>query len=104
MIGAIAMLVKDFPLPTLQVFLDVVFGENWRLTCEHLINGSFDIALLAVLCAFSGVMTSLDNQRNTAQMVSPTMTTVIVLACCFVILPAVHNLVHGHSTFFMFKV
>ena len=85
MLGAIAMLVKDFPLPTLQEFLNEVFGKNWRLTCEHLINGSFGIASLAVLCAFSGVMTSLDNQRNTAQMVSPTMTTVIVLACYFVI-------------------
>jgi lactose/cellobiose-specific phosphotransferase system IIC component len=85
MIGALALLVKDFPLPALQDFLDGIFGTTWRLFCENLIAGSFGIASLAVLCAFSGVMTALENQRNTYQVVSPTMAMVIVLSCFFVV-------------------
>ena len=85
MIGAMALLAKDFPLPALHDALDAAFGPHWRLFCDDLIAGTFGIASLAVLCAFSGVMTSLDNQRNADQMVSPTMTTVIVLASYFVV-------------------
>lgn len=85
MIGAVALLVKDFPLPALPHALDAAFGPQWRPFCDNLIASTFGIASLAVLCAFSGVMTALDNQRNADRMVSPTMTTVIVLACFFVV-------------------
>jgi len=85
MIGAMALLVKNFPLPVVPDALDAAFGPAWRAACDNLIDGSFGIASLAALCAFGGVMTILDNQRHVDQIASPTMTTVIVLACFFVV-------------------
>jgi len=85
MVGALATLLKDSPLPMLQGMLDGFWGPHWRIVCNNLISGSFGIASLAVLCAYSGVRTALHNQHHTDQVVSPTMTTVVVLSCFFLI-------------------
>jgi len=82
MIGALALLLRDFPL---QGGLDQAFGPGWRLICDNLIAGSFGIASLAVLCAFSSSMTLLANQRNPLIMVSPVMTTIVALSCFFIV-------------------
>jgi cellobiose PTS system EIIC component len=84
MIGALALLLRNFPFPALPVFLDNLFGNSWRIACDNLIAGSFGIASLAVLCTFSGALTMFHNQRHTGQFVSPVMAVVVILSCFFV--------------------
>lgn len=85
MVGSLALMLKDLPLPALQNMLDASLGLHWRVACVNLISGSFGIASLAMLCAYSGVRTALHNQHHAEQMVSPTMTTIVVLSCFFII-------------------
>lgn len=85
MTGSLALLLRDFPLPALQELLDAVFGQSWRMTCESLILGSFGISSLAILCAFSGAMAALHNQRFADPFVSPIIAVVVVLSCFFVV-------------------
>jgi lactose/cellobiose-specific phosphotransferase system IIC component len=85
MIGALALLLLNFPLPALQRTMDAALGESWRAACESLISGSVGIASLAVVCTFSGVMTAIHNQRHADQFVGPTMASVVVLSCFFVV-------------------
>lgn len=86
MVGALALMVLNFPLPAFQDGMDALFGHSWRVSLENLVAGSFGIASLAVLCAFSGTMASLCNQRRKGQFVSPLMAAVVVLSCFFVFL------------------
>ncbi len=85
MVGALALLIKEFPVPAFSDLLDAALGQHWRTVCENLIAGTFGIASLAVLCAFSGTLTSLHNQRHKGQFVSPIMAAVLVLSCFFVV-------------------
>ena len=84
-VGALALLLKEFPIPAVRDLLDVGLGRHWRAVCENLVTGSFGIASLAVLIAFSGTLASLRNQRHKGQFVSPIMAAVVVLSCFFVI-------------------
>lgn len=85
MVGAIAILVRDFPSFTVQQMLDAAFGPEWRIRCGNLIDGSFGIASLALLCALSGTMATLHNQRHSGPFVSPIMAAVVVLSCFFML-------------------
>lgn len=85
MIGALALLLRNFPFPALPVLLDSLLGNSWRIACDNLIAGSFGIASLAVLCTFSGALTMFHNQRRTGQFVSPVMAVVVILSCFFVV-------------------
>lgn len=85
MIGALALLLRDFPFPSLTLFLDQLFGNSWRIACNNLIEGTFGIASLAVLCTFSGALTMFHNQRHTGQFVSPVMAVVVIFSCFFVV-------------------
>lgn len=85
MAGSVALLVRDFPFPSLQTGLDGLFGVHWRTLCDNLIRGSFGIASLAVLCSFGYSLASLSNQRFPARHVSAGMSATIVLSCFFVI-------------------
>ncbi|MBK1718320.1 PTS sugar transporter subunit IIC/EAL domain-containing protein [Thiocystis violacea] len=85
MVGALAILVRDFPSLGAQQMLDAALGPAWRIRCGNLIDGSFGIASLALLCALSGTMATLHNQRHSGPFVSPIMAAVVVLSCFFVI-------------------
>ncbi|MEG6505105.1 PTS sugar transporter subunit IIC/EAL domain-containing protein [Nitratidesulfovibrio sp. 1201_IL3209] len=85
MVGAFALMVRHAPLPLLRDGLDALFGPGWITVCDALFSGSFGIAALAVLCAFSGTMAMVYNQRRGGQFVSPIMAAVVVLACFFVV-------------------
>jgi len=85
MVGAFALMVRHAPVPLLRLALDALFGPAWMAVCDTLVAGSFGIASLAVLCAFSGTMTMVYNQRRGGQFVSPIMSAVIVLSCFFVV-------------------
>ncbi|GFE61301.1 EAL domain-containing protein [Geobacter sp. AOG2] len=85
MIGALALSLRNFPAQSLHLFLDHLFGQNWRITCDNMISGTFGIASLAVLCTFSSAMTMHHNQWRTGQFVSPVMVVVVVLSCFFVV-------------------
>ncbi len=85
MVGALAILIRDFPSASVQQMLDAAFGPQWRIRCGNLIDGSFGIASLALLCALSGTMATLYNQRHSGPLVSPIMAAVVVLSCFFVI-------------------
>ncbi|WP_240905672.1 EAL domain-containing protein [Thiorhodococcus mannitoliphagus] len=88
MVGALAILVRDFPSASIQQMLDAALGAQWRTRCGNLIDGTFGIASLALLCALSGTMATLHNQRHSGPHVSPIMAAVVVLSCFFVITAA----------------
>lgn len=85
MAGSVALMIRDFPFPSLQAGLDGLFGVHWRTLCDNLIRGSFGIASLAVLCSFGYSLAALNNQRFPARHVSTGMSATIVLSCFFVI-------------------
>lgn len=85
MAGSVALMIRDFPFPSLQAGLDGLFGVHWRTLCDNLIRGSFGIASLAVLCSFGYSLAALNNQRFPARHVSAGMSATIVLSCFFVI-------------------
>ncbi|HEU6438648.1 MAG TPA: EAL domain-containing protein [Nitratidesulfovibrio sp.] len=85
MVGAFALMVRHAPVLLVRQALDALFGPAWMTVCDTLVAGSFGIASLAVLCAFSGAMTMVYNQRRGGQFVSPIMSAVIVLSCFFVV-------------------
>ena len=85
MVGALALLLRDFPLPAVQRLLSAVAGPTWRVVCEDVIAGSFGIASLAVLCSISSALTALHNQRHADRFASPIMAAVLALSCFFVL-------------------
>ncbi len=85
MIGALALLVRDFPLQSVQNAMDRVLDPNWRQVCDNLVAGSFGITALVVLCAFSSIMTTLANQRDPLSTVSPIMAAIVSLSCFFIV-------------------
>ncbi|MBG3875825.1 EAL domain-containing protein [Desulfovibrio oxamicus] len=84
-VGAFALMVRHTPFPLLHQTLDALFGPAWIATADALISGTFGIASLAVLCAFSGTMAMVYNQRRGGQLVSPAMSAIVVMACFFVV-------------------
>lgn len=85
MVGALAISLRHFPYSGVLELLDTWFGDTWRITCETLISSSFGIASLAIVCAISGAVTALHNQRHSDNFVTPTMAVVVVLSCFFVL-------------------
>jgi len=85
MVGALTLLLREFPFPALPAFLNHLFGNSWRIACDNLIAGSFGIASLVVLCTFSGALTMFYNQNCTRPFVSPIMSVVVILSCFFVV-------------------
>ena len=85
MIGAFAVTLRNFPFPVLAQALDAVFGAVWMSACDAIIASSFGILSLAIVCAISGAMTAIHNQRHPSHLVTPTMSVVVVLACFFVL-------------------
>ena len=84
-VGAFALMVRHTPFPLLRRALDALFGPAWITMGDALISGTFGVASLAVLCAFSGTMAMVYNQRRGGQFVSPVMSAIVVLACFFVV-------------------
>lgn len=84
-VGAFALMVRHTPFPMLRRALDALFGTAWITMGDALISGTFGIASLAVLCAFSGTMAMVYNQRRGGQFVSPVMSAIVVAACFFVV-------------------
>lgn len=85
MIGALALLLRNFPSPALPAGLDQLLGTGWRIACDNLIAGTFGIASLALLCTFSGALTMFYNQRHSGEFVSPVMAVVVSLSSFFVV-------------------
>ena len=85
MIGAFAITLRNFPFPILQETFDAIFGPSWKSTCDAIIASSFGISSLAIVCAISGAMTAIHNQRHPNHIVTPTMSVVVVLSCFFVL-------------------
>ncbi len=85
MVGALALMLRNFPLAFVPRGLDAAFGGTWRVVCEHLVRGSFGIAALAVLSTFSYTLAVQSNLRHAGQSVSPAMTAAIVLSSFFVL-------------------
>lgn len=81
MVGALALMARDFPLPQYQQWMRAVCGPAGCGLLDRFIDGSFGVAALAVLCAYAGVMTGLHNQRHPGHSLSPVMTLVVVLSC-----------------------
>jgi lactose/cellobiose-specific phosphotransferase system IIC component len=84
MLGALVLMIRDFPLSHYQNWLSATLGSPGLALCDNLIAGSFGIASLAVLCAYAAVMAGLHNQRQGHKTVSPIMALVVVLSCYFV--------------------
>lgn len=53
LLGALGLLILDFPLPGLRVVLDAAFGPGWRPFVAQIVSGSFGIGSLAVVCAIA---------------------------------------------------
>lgn len=85
MVGALGLMLRDFPLPAFQRLLAATLGQTWRMACDNLIAGSFGVASLAVLCTMSGAMADISNQRHANRFVSPIMAAAVVLSCFFVV-------------------
>lgn len=85
MIGAFAITLRNFPFSIVQQSLDAFFGPSWTSTCDAIIASSFGILSLAVVCAISGAMTAIHNQRHPNHIVTPTMSVVVVLSCFIVL-------------------
>jgi len=92
MVGALALMLQNLPIPHARQTLDGVFGPGWNELCRNLAAGSLGIASLAVLCSLSGVLTVQHNQRQPGNAVSTAATTVVVLSCFFVLVSPVEAL------------
>ncbi|GAB7080155.1 EAL domain-containing protein [Megalodesulfovibrio paquesii] len=85
LVGAVALMVREAPLGVPHG-LDALLGPAWRDLCDTLLAGTFGIASLALLCAFSGILAQISNQRRAGPFVSPVMACMVVLSCFFVLL------------------
>jgi len=85
MVGAVALLLRDFPVPAVQRLFDAWFGPVWRAVCADCIAGSFGVASLAILCATSSSLAILHDQRHADRYVSPVMAAAVALSCFFVL-------------------
>ncbi|KGX86861.1 PTS cellobiose transporter subunit IIC [Pontibacillus litoralis] len=52
-IGSLAVLINNFPIPEFQDFMTAVFGENWKSVGGVIWNGSFAILSLLVVAAIA---------------------------------------------------
>lgn len=86
MLGSIALLLRNFPSPDVQLRIDALLGPIGLQLCDILINSSFGVASLAQLCALSGVSAMYVNQHNQDLHISPIMSILVVLSCFFIIL------------------
>lgn len=84
-VGAFGLTIRYFPFPNFFLFLDKIFGQQWKIVVDNLISGTLGIVALVVLCTFSATMTMVVNQRRKSLLVSPAMATAVVLSCFFVI-------------------
>lgn len=101
MIGAVGLMIQDFPVPELHRFLDHLFGLSWRGFCTNLVAGTFGVASLAVLCVVSGNLAARDGKRK--RNLNPLATIAVALSCFFILVaPAAtgawvksFSLIHG---------
>lgn len=85
MIGALTITIRHFPVPAVNEFMDALFGPPWLDVCDMIIGSTFGISSLALVCAISGAMTAIHNQRHSDSLVTPTMSVIVVLSCFFVL-------------------
>ena len=85
MVGALGLVIRNFPFPGLLSVLDQKFGREWQIVFDNLISGTLGIVSLAILCTFSGTMAMVFNQKRKGPFISPIMATVVVLSCFFVV-------------------
>lgn len=85
LVGAASLTLRHFPLPAFQLLLDSAVGQGWRILCDDLVDGSFGIASLALLCTFSGTLAAIRNQRQAGPALSPILTATVSLSCFFVL-------------------
>jgi cellobiose PTS system EIIC component len=83
MIGAIGLMIMDFPVPELHAALDRVFGLHWRGACTNLVAGTFGVASLAVLCMVSGNIATRGGARRRKP--NPLAAIAVALSCFFVV-------------------
>lgn len=85
MVGALATMLLNLPVPAVRQGLDALAGPAWREVCSDLAAATMGIASLAVLCSISGVRAMQHNQRHSGHFVNP-ITAIVVALTCFVVL------------------
>ncbi|SEA75844.1 PTS system, lactose/cellobiose family IIC component [Desulfuromusa kysingii] len=83
--GAMSLCLLHFPYLTLQNFLTELFGVAWRSVLETIVQGSFGVASLAVVCGVALNLALLLNDSDRQGFVSPGMTTMVALSCYIII-------------------
>ena len=86
LVGAFMIMLANIPYEPAQLAIDRAFGPTWRQVCKNLIDGTFSIASLALLCAIGGVSAAHANQKRQTPYVSPMMMATVTLSCFFVLI------------------
>lgn len=82
LLGAVGLLLLDFPLPGFRNALDAAFGAGWRPFVAQIVAGSFGIGSLAVVCS---IAVNLASRPESPLATEAPMTAGIALAAFFVV-------------------
>ncbi|WP_051286342.1 EAL domain-containing protein [Megalodesulfovibrio gigas] len=85
LVGSLGLMFQNAPFG-LGELLESTLGPSWSTLWDTLVSGTFGIAALALLCAFTGSMAMLHNQQRIGPFVSPSLAIVVVMSCAFVLI------------------
>lgn len=87
MIGAVVLTFRDFPLWDFAALPASVMGIQWKDAINGIINGTFGLAALILLCTLSGTFSKHHNLKRKTPYVCPLLAATISLSCLFIVAP-----------------
>jgi lactose/cellobiose-specific phosphotransferase system IIC component len=87
-VGALAVLCNNLPLPAYQEAMPILFGPNWRQGLFALIwQGSFGILSLPMVIGISYSLVLVHNQESPLAPINPVTASIVALGAFVVLLP-----------------
>ncbi len=90
-VGAVALLVLNLPLPQIHHFLTSIWGEKWQELCHLIQQSSFSIAALAALVCISSSYAKARGTLANHQRINARVTAIVSLACYFMLAVPMHG-------------
>ena len=81
MAGSTAVLLANFPWQQYQDFMTTVLGDNWRLFCVHVADGTFSILALIIMLTISFSLAEHHNIATGTRDLHPAVSVLVSLGC-----------------------
>ena len=86
LIGACALLIKNFPVEAYQRYMNATFGTAWLAPLDLIYNTSVDILALAISLSLSSCLIETFNEKHPTNPVNKTLGVLTSLSCLMVMI------------------